>query len=72
VSTPADPRRATLSAEEAAGLVTALQSELIGTKAKVASLEETIAKRCGRGAEVAGAAAGRARQAERAARPVRE
>ena len=33
----------TLSTEEAAGLVTALQSELVGTKAKVASLEETIA-----------------------------
>jgi transposase len=32
-----------LSAEEAAGLVTALQSELVGTKAQVASLEETIA-----------------------------
>ena len=43
VSTPLDPRRATLTAEEAAGLVTALQSELVGTKAKVISLEETIA-----------------------------
>jgi transposase len=32
-----------LSAEEAAGIVTALQSELVGTKAKMASLEETIA-----------------------------
>ena len=32
-----------MSAEEAAGLVTALQSELVGTKAKVISLEETIA-----------------------------
>lgn len=43
VNTPLDPRRATLSAEVAAGLVTALQSELVGAKAKVASLEETIA-----------------------------
>jgi hypothetical protein len=43
VSTPSDPRRATLAAEEAAGLVTALQIELVGTKAKVISLEETIA-----------------------------
>lgn len=47
VSTPSDPRRETLSAEEAVGLVTALQSELVGMKAemgaKVASLEETIA-----------------------------
>lgn len=43
MSTPLDPRRTTLSAEEAAGLVTALQSELVGTKAKVASLEDTIA-----------------------------
>ena len=32
-----------LSAEDMAGLVTALQSELVGTKAKVTSLEETIA-----------------------------
>jgi transposase len=43
VSTPPDSRRATLSAEEVAGIVTALQSELVGTKAKMASLEETIA-----------------------------
>lgn len=47
MSTPPDPRRATLSTEEAAGLIAALQIELVGTKAelgaKVTSLEETIA-----------------------------
>jgi transposase len=42
-STPSETRRATFSAEEAAGLLAALQSELVGTKAKMASLEETIA-----------------------------
>jgi hypothetical protein len=47
VSTPPAPPRATLSAEEAWRLITALQSELVGVKselgAKMASLEETIA-----------------------------
>jgi transposase len=42
-SAPPSSDGKTLSAEEAAQLVTALQSELVGTQARVTSLEETIA-----------------------------
>jgi transposase len=46
-STPSDPRRITMSAEETATLLTAVQRELVSVKAetaaKVASLEDTIA-----------------------------
>ena len=42
-STPADSRSKALTADEAAQLVAALQSELVGVKTTVASLEETIA-----------------------------
>lgn len=42
-STPADSPSKALTADEAAQLVAALQSELVGVKTTVASLEETIA-----------------------------
>lgn len=46
-STPSDPRRAAIPAEDTAKLLTALQAELVAMKAettaKVASLEDTIA-----------------------------
>ena len=45
-STPSDPNRTTMSADETATLIAALQSELVGimaeTAVKVASLEDTI------------------------------